>query len=84
MDVRKIIDTLLIMAIGFLFSSIFYLNNGIADLSKNIAVRDERAKSVESFLSVQTKTLNKLTELVQQNSKRLDRMEWKDKHASSR
>ncbi len=76
MDFRKIIDTLLIMAVGFLFSSIFSLNNSINELSTTIAVGEQREVSYEKERLQQARLLERITDLVEQNSKRLDKLEW--------
>lgn len=84
MDFRKIIDSLLLMAVSFLFASIFNLNASIAELGTTIAVSEQREISYEKERLQQTKLLAKITTLVEQNSKRLDKLEWQNEQTTTR
>lgn len=77
MDLKKIIDSLLILAIGFLFSSILSLNTSVGDLSKEIAIMQVKNQSTDREREKRSLLLTQLTNIQKQHGERINKIEWK-------
>jgi len=76
MDLKKIIDSLLIVAIGFLFSSILSLNGSVSDLSKEIAIMQVKNEITDRERQRRSVLLVALSKTQKQQGERINRIEW--------
>lgn len=73
---EKVISTLLIAAILFLFNSINGLNKSVNDLSQQLAVMQSRTELREESRERDRKIIDKTVAIVNSLSKRVDKLEW--------
>ncbi|TDO97444.1 hypothetical protein [Marinomonas balearica] len=76
MDINKVITALFTTATVGLVTAIYGLNTSVAELSKQIAVMEERYQNTTKERIKREETLKNLGLKVRQQDERINRLEW--------